>query len=428
MNNLEMRCESIDATVFSSDMLWDNEQRDMLKAYLGRWQRAVDEHEQMHPGGEATAADPLAEMEARKDAAYLERNQVVAALAKCFPSGVARTAIEGWSEDWHGCVYIDLPTGQASWHFHDSHAYLFAGLPAYTKPWDGHSTEEKYARLAALAVPGEEESLPPKINERDINRWQALIQERPEGPWEMGCGGSFDRTIIKPISDDMLAELADWLRTGYTPWNGRSMPLSAGDRQYMFMLYFSVQGLIARVRASEKALAAKRPVTQEWVHSIPMMQQTVLLAAIRGPDGLAKYGGGAKMLLRWFRRCILLSAMDGRVISDPTDQGGGSFNGPSLDAGVEYLDPWQNRMQVHVNDYLRQIDALPHHYQMHFMHAVEIVGYKHPSQEIRFFWHQIYLRLVNDFHLHPETEVELDERLGDTRAGWLKRADPATVE
>lgn len=90
-----------------------------------------------------------------KDAAYSERNQVVAALAKCFPSGISRTAIEGWSEDWHGCVYIDLPTGQASWHYHDSHAHLFARLPHYTKPWDGHTTPEKYSRLAALAGTGE---------------------------------------------------------------------------------------------------------------------------------------------------------------------------------------------------------------------------------------------------------------------------------
>lgn len=93
----------------------------------------------------------LADMEARKDGAYEERNKVVAALAKLFPSGVARTAIEGWSEDWHGCVYIDLPTGQVSWHFHDSQAHLFAGLPPYTKPWDGHDTPEKYRRLAALS-------------------------------------------------------------------------------------------------------------------------------------------------------------------------------------------------------------------------------------------------------------------------------------
>lgn len=105
------------------------------------------------PTEPAVDRDAVADMEARKDAAYLERNQVVAALAKAFPSGVARTAIEGWSEDWHGCVYIDLPTGQASWHFHDSHAYLFADLPPYKGEWDGHETAEKYRRLAALATP-----------------------------------------------------------------------------------------------------------------------------------------------------------------------------------------------------------------------------------------------------------------------------------
>lgn len=102
--------------------------------------------------------------ELRNDA-YLERNQVVAALAKCFPSGIARTAIDGWSEDWHGCVYIDLPTGQASWHYHDSHAHLFAWMQPYAGKWDGHTTEEKYRRLAALrahkdAVPDGEKQEP----------------------------------------------------------------------------------------------------------------------------------------------------------------------------------------------------------------------------------------------------------------------------
>lgn len=106
------------------------------------------------PPATTGASTALADMEARKDAAYYERNQVVSALAKCFPSGVAKTAIEGWSEDWHGCVYIDLPAGQASWHFHDSHAHLFDGLPAYAGGWDGHSTDEKYARLAALKPVG----------------------------------------------------------------------------------------------------------------------------------------------------------------------------------------------------------------------------------------------------------------------------------
>lgn len=88
---------------------------------------------------------------AEKDAAYLERNRLVAFLARQFPSGIAKTAIEGWADDWHGCVYIDTPTGQMSWHYHDSHAHLFAGLSPYQGRWDGHTTEQKYQRLAALS-------------------------------------------------------------------------------------------------------------------------------------------------------------------------------------------------------------------------------------------------------------------------------------
>lgn len=167
-------------------------------------------------------------------------------------------------------------------------------------------------------------------------------------------------------------------------------------------------------------------VTQTWTHSLPMMQQSVLLAAVRGPDGTPKYGGGAKMLLRWYRRCILLSAMDGRVLTDPIERNGGSFTGPSLD-GADDQDDWEERMQVHVYAYIRELDALPHHYQLHFMHAVQIVGYKHPDPRIALFWKALYLRLVNDLHLHPESEQEMDARLGDSRSGWLRRADPATM-
>ena len=95
-------------------------------------------------------AAEIKRLEHVKDGAYLERNQVVAALSKLFPAGTKRTAIAGWSDDWHGCVYIDLPTGQVSWHYHDSQADLFAHLPAYHGAWDGHDTEDKYRRLAAL--------------------------------------------------------------------------------------------------------------------------------------------------------------------------------------------------------------------------------------------------------------------------------------
>lgn len=179
---------------------------------------------------------------------------------------------------------------------------------------------------------------------------------------------------------------------------------------------------------------AARPATvlQRWVEDLSFMQQTVLLAAVRGPDGVPKYGP-TKMLLRWYRRCVLLSAMDRAVLSTPFQSGGGSFTGPSFDWTVardnegHALD-WRDMMHVIVGDYLRELDAIPHHFQLHFMHAIEIVGYKHPDELIREWWHSTYLRLVHDMHLWPETEEQLDKRLGDDRDQWLARNDPATVD
>lgn len=98
----------------------------------------------------------IAELDALKNAAYEERNRIVALLsALALDRGwlVCRTqtAIEGWSDDWHGCVYIDTPQGQISWHYHDSHAPLFAHLPWRDScEWDGHDTPTKYERVAAL--------------------------------------------------------------------------------------------------------------------------------------------------------------------------------------------------------------------------------------------------------------------------------------
>lgn len=176
----------------------------------------------------------------------------------------------------------------------------------------------------------------------------------------------------------------------------------------------------------------KRSVLQDWVMQLPLMQQSVLLTAVRGPDGIDKYHP-VKYLIRWYRRCILISALDGVVLDRPYDERGGSFTGPSYthDDGHFYVSniyTWQQKMDKLADGYIKSLDSLPHHSSMHFLHAVEILGYKHPDIDIRGWWGGLYLRLVGDLHLHPETEVELDRRLGDNRDGWLERADPATQD
>lgn len=102
----------------------------------------------------------LEKLQAEKNAAYAERNQAVAllvrmALALGWKAGVREHPTEDtlWDADWRTVVFVDLPTGQASWHFHDSEKHLLGGMPRYVGHWDGHSTPEKYKRVNAALFP-----------------------------------------------------------------------------------------------------------------------------------------------------------------------------------------------------------------------------------------------------------------------------------
>jgi hypothetical protein len=167
------------------------------------------------------------------------------------------------------------------------------------------------------------------------------------------------------------------------------------------------------------------------------MQQSVMLTSLRAPDGLQK-NHISKLLIRWLRRCVLLSAFDGAVLEMPYDtdeRRGGSFTGASLDyvrlvaydpvfkyKGQGYIT-WQEAMDEVLSDYLRATDEMPHHFQAHFMHAAQILGFKHPDLVIRAWWNQCYARIVNELHLFPESEEQMNKRLGDNEAGWREREE-----
>lgn len=165
-------------------------------------------------------------------------------------------------------------------------------------------------------------------------------------------------------------------------------------------------------------------VTQEWTHGLTLMQQTVLLTAVRGPDGVAKYHP-VKFMLRWFRRCTLLNSLTKAVMKTPYEFGGGSFTGPSYAPTTREHD-WYEPMDNVFADYLKSLDELPHHFQLHFMHAAEIIGYKHPDTTIRIWWLHVYDELARDMHLTSETEETMDKRLGDDEAGWRAANHVAT--
>ena len=178
-------------------------------------------------------------------------------------------------------------------------------------------------------------------------------------------------------------------------------------------------------------------VVQLWVQKLTRMQQSVLFAAIRGPDGISK-NHISKKLIRFLRRCVLKAAFDNLVYPVPYDPQeanwkSGSFTGPSCyrqPSGQFVSTPrqeweeqgsyptWEEAMQEVVTLYLETVDELPHHFQLHFMHAAEIIGYKHPWPSHRAWWHHTYCRLVNDAHLVIESERNMDIRLGDSERQW----------
>ena len=160
-----------------------------------------------------------------------------------------------------------------------------------------------------------------------------------------------------------------------------------------------------------------KSVLQPWVKELPMMQQSVLITACRGPDGLRK-NHVSKLLIRWLRRCFLKCSFGGFVLDNPYDTRGGSFTGPSVNPINFDHDKWESELNNVLKDYLRHVDEMPHHFQLHFMHAAEILGYKHPDDRIRNWWRHCYRCIVKDAHLLEESETMMDIRLSDNEHNW----------
>lgn len=144
-----------------------------------------------------------------------------------------------------------------------------------------------------------------------------------------------------------------------------------------------------------------------WCLALPLQQQSVLLLAARGPDGIAK-AHPCKEIQRAYRATVLVAARYGRTLR--WGENADSFMS-LLDFGSDIL--WR----MHVDEFFQWADSLPHHYYMHLVHGAQIIGYKHPDVRFRTRWTEFYRRCVREFHLTPETEKEMDDRLSDWNRG-----------
>lgn len=150
-------------------------------------------------------------------------------------------------------------------------------------------------------------------------------------------------------------------------------------------------------------MTTPKSVQPEWCLALPLQQQSVLLLAARGPDGIAK-AHPCKRIQRAYRGTVLVAAKYGRLLEW----------GERADAFMS-LDEFSNEAlrEAVIREFFQHADDLPHHFYMHLIHGAEICAYKHPDDRFRQRWFWFYSACVIQFHLGLETEGEMDKRLSD---------------
>jgi hypothetical protein len=129
-----------------------------------------------------------------------------------------------------------------------------------------------------------------------------------------------------------------------------------------------------------------KSVTLDWVQALPYKMQSVLFSGLRGPDN--GHYPNLKVVIRWLR---------------PTTQHNAD---PTTDyMRIEELPIWQSLQ--------KEIEFTSVHYYSHLALALVIIAYKHPVHTTRNYAWGIYVRMIELLHANPETEEQLDKRLGE---------------
>lgn len=150
-------------------------------------------------------------------------------------------------------------------------------------------------------------------------------------------------------------------------------------------------------------------ILQPWIERLGLRHQGVLVSAMRGCD-LAPRHDPSKLAQRLLRGAVL-------------EPHCGRFVKPVSYIVIEPdIKIWRDTMDAFISSW----DHYPNHYVMHFIQAVEIIGYHGPVMSPVFAdrWFQLYIKTANILHLNPESKEQLDQRLNaDEQAfGELQKA------
>lgn len=139
-----------------------------------------------------------------------------------------------------------------------------------------------------------------------------------------------------------------------------------------------------------------RSVLQDWVMELPLREQGTLLTCVRGCDVTPKLPlDSIERQLVGALRFAFLEPADLREV----DKEPGCF--------FVSRPPYRWRAS--------ELGHYPLHWYSHIMHSAEVIAYRHPDDETREQWMQVYVKLATALHLTPETFDEFVARLSEDR-------------
>ena len=130
-------------------------------------------------------------------------------------------------------------------------------------------------------------------------------------------------------------------------------------------------------------------VLQSWLEKIPIRTQSTLILGLRGPDtGMCLE---IKRICRWLR--------------------GLTFVPGNPDNVHEFMGRWPGRV-VDKGEMYRELEFVSMHFYSHLMHAVEVIGYRHPDEQTANDAQLLYFDLCSILHVPVESLLDFEQRLG----------------
>ena len=135
-------------------------------------------------------------------------------------------------------------------------------------------------------------------------------------------------------------------------------------------------------------------VLQDWLGYIPIRMQSTLILGLRGPD--THHAPKIKEIARWLR---------GHAFKPGNPENMREFMHHELPDLLEK------------NDLAKELEFCTQHYYSHLMHAVEVIGYRHPNTRVAVEALRLFHQMCAAFHLTVESKQDFEERLKQIE--WL---------